>query len=723
MIEVEGPDGTIVEFPAGTPVADIEAAMRAKFGGPRGGAGAAPEPVQAVDAPAMSDPMQGRAVTAPGTTSGAVMGAIQGGEPIMTPEDEAAGQAIQQAWDATGRFDEVARVAEQFGRSFGEEEAAFLRFNEGRPVKITANATGMPTQAEQAVGEFVSTPGGEMIGAGMLANANATTFGMLDELAPILGLDADRVQMAKRYLQERNPGTSFAGEVAGSILPGGAVSRGVNTMLEGTRFAGISPLAGDTIAGMLAGGGEANENRLGGIIGGGAIAAGGGALGRRMFGGDVPPGPDVMPPAGGPMGGMGSPSGGRASAGAAGTPEEVLRRQRAEELGVRILPPQASREFADQQKMRELAKNNELGGPIRDELDAQAAELRTRFESFVEGTGSEQWQNPYAQGSVVANALETLAKRERTRFKALYKRAENAGELRDPVDYQPVLDFIAQQPPTTLDSAAPVLKSVREQLVLNDPNGTGKITLGQMEDIRQLINRDTTPGTPNAYYGGLAKQTIDDVTLDAGGDVYKQARAARAKYAAEFENVSLINDLIGMKPGGVDRRVALERVVEHITRQQTSQDSLKHFKGLLERAGPRGERAMRELQGAVMENIKDAAYSGITRDQGGGVVISPAKLNTLLTQLDRRGKLDVIFDKPAAQMLRDVNLLVQDIATAPPGTLNTAGTSSAIINALDMLAMLPGVGGLAAKGVSKAREAAMQQAMKAEVQRLLKGRQ
>jgi hypothetical protein len=446
---------------------------------------------------------------------------------------------------------------------------------------------------------------------------------------------------------------------------------------------------------------EIGAGLAGGIAGG---AAGAGMAARR-----------AATAAGGAMGGAGA----RTSVGAAGTPEEALRLQRAEALGVRMLPPQASRAFADQQKMRELAKNNEVGGPIRDQLDAQAAELRQRFEGFVEGTGSEQWNNPYAQGSVVASALETLAKRERTRFKALYKRAENAGELREPVPYQPVLDFIAQQTPTTIDSAAPVLKSVREQLAMNDPQGTGTITLKQMEDIRQLINRDTAPGTPNYKYGKDVKGIIDDVTQDAGGDVYKQARAARAKYAAEFENVSLINDLIGMKPGGVDRRVALERVVEHIVRPQTSQDSLAHFKGLLERAGPRGQRAMRELQGAVMENIRDAAYSGITRDQGGGIVVSPAKLNTLLTQLDRRGKLDAIFDKPTAQMLRDVNLLVQDIATAPPGTLNTSGTSSAIINALDMLSILPGVGGLAAKGVSKAREATVKMELKKEVRRLI----
>ena len=120
-----------------------------------------------------------------------------------------------------------------------------------------------------------------------------------------------------------------------------------------------------------------------------------------------------------------------------------------------------------------------------------------------------------------------------------------------------------------------------------------------------------------------------------------------------------------------------------------------------------------------MENIRDAAYAGITRDQGGGIVISPAKLNNAINKLDTTGKLEAIFDKQTAQTLRDVNLLVQDIATAPPGALNTSGTSSAIINAIDMPAMLPGIGGLAARGVGKAREVAIRQELKKEVSRLI----
>jgi hypothetical protein len=465
---------------------------------------------------------------------------------------------------------------------------------------------------------------------------------------------------------------------------GAAMAEQPVAQIAGGAGAGLAAGLVPEDAGVLA---ETGAALVGGLAGG---AAGAGIAARRM----------ATP--GGATGAAGA-SGGRASGGAAATPESALRLERAERLGVEILPPQASRDFVSQQRMRELAKNNDVGGPIRDRLDRQSNQLRQRFESFIEGTGSEQWDKPAAQGDVIADALGTLAKRERTRIKALYNRAERAGELREPVSYAPVVDFINQQTPTTRQKLAPVLQVVEEQFKANDVSNSGQISLKQMEDVRQLINKVAQPGTPDYAYGRDLKELIDLATQDAGGDVYKSARAARARYANEFENIALVNNLIGFKPGNVDRIVALENVVEHITRPATSLASVNSFMALLDRAGPRGKRAMNELQGAVMENIREAAYSGISRDQGGGIVINPDKLNKALYKLDRVNKLDAIFDKQTAQTLRDVNLLVQDIATAPPGTLNPAGTSSAIINAIDMLAMLPGIGGLAARGVGKAR--------------------
>jgi hypothetical protein len=378
----------------------------------------------------------------------------------------------------------------------------------------------------------------------------------------------------------------------------------------------------------------------------------------------------------------------RPGGGAMSTSEETIRVQRAAELPVPIELArfQRTRDFTEQQRARELAKNNEVGGPIRERMTRQQEELRQNLERFIEGTGSEVWNNPYEQGGVIADALKTLARRERARTSALYKRAEKAGEMREPVSYKDLSDFIAQQTPTTRDVLAPVLKAVNEQILANDPNKTGMIALNQMEDIRKLINKVASPGTPDAEFGRDMKRLIDDSTKDAGGDVYKGARASREKYAKDFEDIDLVQKVFDTKPGSTERYIGLENITDKITAQSTSLDSVKHLLGLLDKAGPRGARAKRELQGSIVEQIRDQAYKGITRDESGKVIMQPAALNKIITSLDKYGKLDLIFDKKTAELLNTINDVTLDLFTAPPGSVNASNTSSAALNMMDTLA-------------------------------------
>jgi len=413
----------------------------------------------------------------------------------------------------------------------------------------------------------------------------------------------------------------------------------------------------------------------------------------------------------------------RPGGGAMSTSEQTIRAQRAAELPVPIELArfQRTRDFVEQQRARELAKNNEVGGPIRERMARQQDELRQNFESFIEGTGSEVWNNPYEQGGVIADALGTLAKRERTRTNALYKRAEKSGEMREPVDYKELSDFIAEQTPTTREKLAPVLKTVEEQLLSSDPNKTGMISLNMMEDIRKLINKVASPGTPDASFGRDMRGIIDNVTKDAGGDVYKQARASRAKYARDFEDIDLVEKVFATKPGSTERYVGLEKVVDKITGEGTSLDSVRHLLGLLEKAGPRGTRAMRELQGSVMEKIRDQAYRGVTTDQSGQAVIQPAALNKIITSLNKNGKLDLIFDKKTAELLNTINDVTKDIITAPPGSVNASGTSSAMMNAIDTLGTFSttGLPIPAAKILNGLRQSMANRGMRKEVKRLL----
>ena len=410
--------------------------------------------------------------------------------------------------------------------------------------------------------------------------------------------------------------------------------------------------------------------------------------------------------------------------GAAGTSEETIRAQRAQELPVPIELArfQRSRLFTEQQRARELAKNNEIGGPIRERLSEQQEALRQNFDKFIDETGSEVWENAREKGVVVDSALKKLADIGKTRTRILYKRAEKAGEMQEPIPYKGIKAFIDEQDVTTREKLAPVLDAVANQLRKNDPEGTGQIPINALENVRKLINKVAQPGTPDATFGAELKGLIDEATVGKGGDLYQQARAARIKYANTFENAGLVKKLMGTKPGTVDRQVALEKVAEQaIYSRGTALDDIKALKGVLDQASTRGERAWKELQGATLEHIRDQAYKGITRDESGKPVISAAALDRIITDLDRTGKLDYVLGQKTANLLRTVNDVAKDIVTAPPGSINTSGTSSAILNALDTAATF-GVSGIpipTGKLIGSFKNAMQNRELRKEVKRLL----
>jgi len=648
---------------------------------------------------------------------------------VQTETDINKQRQLQQAWNGGATVDQMLQLNQQLGlRPFTADELAVMRsqFEKKGPINFYVEPTGESTVIQGAAGAALETPVGEGLGAYTAGAANTLLLGGLDELAPVLGLSPQQVQAGKEYLRQQAPVSSFLGQVTGSSLAAIPAIKGSQALLGGTRLASAAPLIGETTLGAATGAGEAKpgDRLLGALIEGGTAGLAGAAVNRFMPGGPGTFGggpPDITPTVGGtPPAGMGGP---RGSVGAMSLDEATIRAERAAELPVPIELArfQRTRNFVEQQRARELAKNNEVGGPIRDRMAQQQEALRQNFESFVDGTGSEVWNNPYEQGGVIANALSTLAKRERTRINALYKRAEKAGEMREPVSYAQLTDFINQQTPTTREKLAPVLKSVEEQLLANDPDKTGMITLNQMEDIRKLINKVAKPGTPDSAFGRDMRGIIDDATKDSGGDVYRQARQARSKYARDFEDIDLVQKIFDNKPGTTERYVALEKVVDRITGQSAPLDSVTHLLGLLDRAGPRGERAKRELQGALMEKIRDQACRGITKDESGAVVIQPSALNTIITSLDKGGKLDAIFDKKTAELLRTVNSVAQDIVTAPPGSINASGTSSAILNAADTLATFgtTGIPVPAARVLNELRKALQNREMRKEVKRLL----
>lgn len=704
----------------------------------------------------------------PTDTSGAQvtseLAPVTGGA-IQTPEDVAAQAEMQEAWNRGASVDEILQINAKYNRQpFSAADIEIMRANVGKPLTIQAAPSGQPTATQETIGGIVASPIGQEVGGYAVGAANALTAGQLDELAPLIGLNPQQVQAAKDYLRREAPISSFAGEVTGSLAGAAPFLRGAGAALGATRFAGMAPLVGETAYGAAYGAGEAPEgNRaLGALIGGGA-ALGAGALANRFLPGGpgtlsgmVPEGGEPIPPSVGagvaPTPSAGNapipPTGGagvRSSAGAMATPEDVVRVSRAEELPVpvQLARFQRTRSFADQQRARELAKNNEVGGPIRERMSQQQAQIASNFDAFIERAGSEIWNNLEEQGVAVSDALTKMASRDKTKINALYKKARNAPEAQNPValteavettvDGEPfmgtIIDYVNSQPTgvpssAVVDTARQYMKNMG--IATRDESGqmiAANPTVANMEAFRREMSGIAGDATGRRQEK-IIKNLVDAHTEPFAGPLFKDARAARRKYSEKYEDMSLVNNLLSTKKNSPERVIAGEQVVNRLLSTSTSLDNLRQLKTLLE-SDTAGKQAWKEIQGATIESIRNKAYpAGAARDEAGNVTISPAALSREVKRLDDQGKLDTIFSFEVAKGLRTLADVSADVFTAPPGSVNFSDTSSAFVNFLDMAAnaLLAGVplpAGVFTNILKPIKESRMRGQLRKEVRQLL----
>jgi ddrB-like ParB superfamily domain/Zeta toxin len=547
-------------------------------------------------------------------------------------------------------------------------------------------------RAEEMRGMYAPKPGEEFGIGGQIAGGVAS---LPMELAGGLGIargverGADVVQRGGTMGEAATAGGVTAGaNLIANALPiklGGAAGRAVERGLGGGRAAAIG--AGAATGAALSVGGDAA------VVGAENLAlpageqfadlqqeaspavSGGLGLGLGALAGAVGA-PQLRAPRRAAAAPTPTP-GTQASASAAGTDMATQRRERAAAQGIPLTEGQATRSFEQQRFERETAKDPDQGAPLRERAADQNERVLKRFDELVDETGAQE-VDPGAAGRKIVDPILKKAEAAKREIRAAYDDARAAGDMDEPIDYAPVREFIAQQGPTAQEKLAPVLKMVDEQLAANDPEGTGAVPINALEDVRKAIRKTIEPGTPNEKFGGDLIRLIDEATEGKGGELYKRARGLYRDYAAEFKNQGAIRDLIYLKKGTTDRKVAFEDVVRRSV-QTGSVDDLANVKRTLTSAGDDGLQAWREVQGQAMRWIQEQATKNVARDTRGNPIVSPAGLSKAVQALDKEGKLDILFGKKGAETLRDIDDLAKDLFTSPPGAVNTSNTASVML--------------------------------------------
>lgn len=375
--------------------------------------------------------------------------------------------------------------------------------------------------------------------------------------------------------------------------------------------------------------------------------------------------------------------------GAAEVDAARLRQERGNQLlvpmGDDMTKSMITRNPADVMFERETAKSPEFGGPLQEKYAYLNDKLQRNLQAEVDQTGAQMVGMDAPEfGKVVS---DTVGKYRNERYQDVsntYKAAQEAGETAQPVSYKSINDLIAKetQGRPTKKAQNPLYAIVEEELKANDPKGIGMIPVNAMEDIRKLINEEADPAKKGSVR--LAKQIkgeIDKATENAGGDLYKEARAKNRAFEAEFEDQGIIRDITRLKKGTSDRVVPLENLADKLVFKGTGAD-VKAVFATLEKMGPEGQQIANELRGYAADKIKEQATKGVGRDINGKPYVSTAELDKQIKALDKSGKLDFLFGKQQAERFRTLNEFTKDLQTTPQGTVNTSGTTATLLSAL-----------------------------------------
>lgn len=386
-----------------------------------------------------------------------------------------------------------------------------------------------------------------------------------------------------------------------------------------------------------------------------------------------------------------------ASIGAAATPDALRRVTVAEQLPVPLkgeaglTAGQATRDFAQLQFEKESAKLGDVGAPLRERMEKQTTALLQNFDALVDKAGPIAVEKRDI-GKVVTQAVVNKANIAKRKINEAYTQAREAGAMKEPVTMEPLATAMADL--ERFEGVSPMVSAVRREAsrigaIVRDERTPGSaiepgtIPLEGTEQLRQFVNEVTDwSDRRDSLMARKINTAIDASTEGKGGELYKHARKLRSSFAEEFENVGLTDKLLNTKRGTSERQVAFEDVFDKVILLSPVEEMNK-LRGTLLTAGKEGKQAWADLKAAGVEHIKESSLSASGMDSAGQPLLSPDKLNRVVQNMDRDGKLEALYGKKQAQTLRDLAELSKVIYTAPPGAINTSNTASALRVVLD----------------------------------------
>lgn len=397
-------------------------------------------------------------------------------------------------------------------------------------------------------------------------------------------------------------------------------------------------------------------------------------------------------------------------------PAAVARKARLDAAGLKATRGQTTRDLAQLTREENLVKSD-AGKGIRDTKADQDIRLHQLVDSVKESTGAKASTREQVGKSVQDEGLRSKIRASKKNYDTLYKTARET-EPEAKVSPDPLYEFVRGNPEVLnpaiqhlnwlqgwlkkagIESADETLEQVATPGE-ETPSATQRrpIKLAELDDLRKKALSIAKGGGDNAHYAGDVIKAIDKSfeEVPAAASAWKAARDAFKQHKLEFEDTG-INKRLGTDKSRIDRRTALEDTVDKVT--ASSAEDI----GRLKKTLGEDSQSWKDLQGGVIDKLKQAATGKREIGNEGGVTQFNSSFRNLFNELDKDGKIEQLFSPEQAKRLRDINQLVEDVRTTPSGRVAGSDTVPRLVSMLDKIADLPVVGGgakVVAGGISK----------------------
>lgn len=413
-------------------------------------------------------------------------------------------------------------------------------------------------------------------------------------------------------------------------------------------------------------------------------------------------------------------------------PDDVARKARLDAGGIKATRGQVTRDLGQLTKEENLVKS-EAGRDIRNIKADQDTRLHELVDAVRKDTGATAETRSQAGDSVQNKGLRAKLRASKANYDKLYKSARET-EPEATVSTDPMYDFVRGNPEVLNPSiqhlnwlqswlkkagiesegevATPAAASTRRGSMgepIEETTAAGTKTevqrrgvkLAELDDLRKKALSIAKGGGDNAHYAGEVIKAIDKSfeEIPSAAKAWKEARDAFKAHKTEYDEQGIIKKLATDKTR-TDRRVAVEKTVDTVMRGSVEDiTALKtsltegHLSPENEAAGVQ---AWKDVQGSVVDKLKEAATGKREIGNEQGVTQFNSSFRNVFNELDKDGKIDAIFSPEQAKRLRDINQLVEDVRTTPSGRVAGSDTVPRIISMLDGVGKLPlGIGKLA----------------------------